>query len=110
MAEREGELFADSPQFAYHPVIQAGKTAVGLLRAAYDPDNRFSREGSRVLLSDLDKTQLTHLAAVQTVWMLEQMEWIAKARPPDGDEGETLSVDDQIAYLGLEIAQSELDS
>jgi hypothetical protein len=39
--------------------------------------------------------------------MLEQMEWIAKARPHDGDEGETLSVDEQIAYLGLEIAQNE---
>jgi len=105
MAEREGELFADFPEFTDHPVIQAGKTAVGLLRAAYDTDNRFSREGSRVLLHDLSKTQLTHLAAVQTVWMLEQMEWIANVEPP---EGETLSVEDQIAGLGLEIAQNEM--
>tara|TARA_Y100001951_G_scaffold102690_1_gene109850 strand:- start:895 stop:1020 length:126 start_codon:yes stop_codon:yes gene_type:complete len=37
--------------------------------------------------------------------MLEQMEWIANVEPP---EGETLSVDDQIAGLGLEIAQNEM--
>jgi hypothetical protein len=86
-------------------VIEAGKVAVGLLRAAYDDDNKFSREGTRVLLEPLTATQLTHLAAVQTVWMLEQMEWIARS---DITEGETLSVDEQIEGLGMEVALNEV--
>jgi len=86
-------------------VIQAGKVAVGLLRAAWDNDNDFSRSGTRRLLEDLDATQLAQVAAVQTVWMLEQMEWISNV---DNEEGAMLSVEEQICGLGMEIALSEV--
>lgn len=76
-----------------------------MLRAAWDTDNSFSRSGTRSLLEELDATQLAQVAAVQTVWMLEQMEWIANTKP---SEGEMLSVDEQICGLGMEIAVSEL--
>ena len=48
--------------------------------------------------------ELTHLVMVQTVWLLEQMEWIANVDLP---QGETLSVEDQIACLGIDIALGE---
>jgi hypothetical protein len=86
-------------------VIRAGKTAVGLMRSAWDEDNNFSKAGAAILLSDLTTDDLTHLAAVQTVWLLEQMEWIAKLELPDG---ETLCVEEQITSLGLEIARNEV--
>ena len=88
-----------------HPVIRAGKVAVGLLRAAWDDDANFSKAGAATLLGELGAEDLTHVAAVQTVWLLEQMEWIAHAPSP---EGENLSVDDQIASLGMEIARNEV--
>ena len=90
-----------------HPVIQAGKVAVGLLRAAWDDDANFSKAGAATLLGELGAQDLTHVAAVQTVWLLEQMEWIAHAPSPE-DGGENLSVDDQIASLGMEIARNEV--
>ena len=85
-------------------MIRAGKTAVGLMRSAWDEDNAFSRNGAMILLADLTTDDLTHLAAVQTVWLLEQMEWIANVELSDG---ETLCVEDQITSLGLEIARNE---
>jgi len=102
MAEPEGAEQQGGADVAGHPVIQAGKVAVGLLRAAWDHDNSFSRAGTRVLIEDLNAEQLAQVAAVQTVWMLEQMEWIANA------EGSLFSVDEQILGLGMEIARSEV--
>ena len=104
MAEQRGPFGQDGPNTVGHPVIRAGKTAVGLMRSAWDTDNAFSKAGAAVLLGELTTDDLTHLAAVQTVWLLEQMEWIAHAPP----EGENLSVDDQIASLGMEIARNEV--
>lgn len=105
MAEREGSHGQVGPNPVGHPVIRAGKTAVGLMRSAWDEDNNFSKAGAAILLTDLTTDDLTHLAAVQTVWLLEQMEWIAKLELPDG---ETLCVEDQITSLGLEIARNEV--
>lgn len=104
MAEQRGPLGQSGPNPVGHPVIRAGKTAVGLMRSAWDEDNAFSRNGAMILLADLTTDDLTHLAAVQTVWLLEQMEWIANVELP---EGETLCVEDQITSLGLEIARNE---
>ena len=104
MAEQEGTSGPGGTRFVGHPVIEAGKVAVGLLRAAWDDDTNFSRAGSAAMLRELDNQALTHLAAVQTVWLLEQMEWIAHAETP---HGATMSVDDQIASRGREIALSD---
>ena len=104
MAEREGADGTGGTELMGHPVIRAGKVAVGLLRAAWDDDANFSKAGAATLLGELGAEDLTHVAAVQTVWLLEQMEWIAHAPP----EGENLSVDDQIASLGMEIARNEV--
>jgi len=105
MAEPEGTGEPGRTDPSGHPVIQAGKIAVGLLRAAWDHDQSFSRSGTRSLLEELDATQLAQVAAVQTVWMLEQMEWISNV---DDDEGAMLSVEEQICGLGMEIALHEV--
>lgn len=107
MAESEGTSRKGGAHVVGHPVVEAGKTAVGLLRAAWDSDNQFSRAGTRELLKDLTVDQVTQVAAVQTVWMLEQMEWISNV---ENEEGEMLSVEEQICGLGMEIARSELGS
>jgi len=104
MAESESPFPKGGPDVVGHPVIQAGKTAVGMLRSAWDDDVKFSKKGVTTLLKDLGVPELTHLAMVQTVWLLEQMEWIANVELPEGD---TLSVDDQIACLGIDIALGE---
>ena len=105
MAEQRGPFGQDGPNSVGHPVIRAGTTAGGLMRSAWDTDNAFSKAGAAVLLGELTTDDLTHLAAVQTVWLLEQMEWIANVDLPDG---ETLCVEDQITSLGLEIARNEV--
>ena len=107
MAEPEGSGEPGRTHPSGHPVIQAAKVAVGLLRAAWDHDNQFSRSGTRSLLEELSAVQLAQVAAVQTVWMLEQMEWIANV---EHDEGAMLSVEEPICGLGMEIALSETDA
>tara|TARA_R110002110_G_scaffold406122_4_gene625739 strand:- start:2258 stop:2488 length:231 start_codon:yes stop_codon:yes gene_type:complete len=75
-----------------------------MLRSAWDEDVKFSKKAVTTLLKDLGVPELTHLVMVQTVWLLEQMEWIANVDLP---QGETLSVEDQIACLGIDIALGE---
>ena len=104
MAKPESPFPNGGPDSVGHPVIEAGKTAVGMLRSAWDDDAKFSQKGVTTLLKGLGVPELTHLAMVQTVWLLEQMEWIANVELPDS---ETLSVEDQIACLGIDIALGE---
>ena len=104
MAESESPGGPRRANLAGHPVIEAGKTAVGLLRLAYDADLGFSRAGTAALLDGLSPDELIRVCAVQTVWILEQMEWIAQVPTKAGDQ---LGVGDQIAQLGIEIARNE---
>lgn len=90
------------PLAARNAVTEASLRAVGLLRANYDADPKFCRHAAHLFLEGLKETELVHLVAVQSVWLLEQMEYIERCT-----EG-AIGVEVQIQELGLHIAQKRM--
>jgi hypothetical protein len=90
------------PFAARNAVTEASLRAVGLLGANYDADPKFCRQAAHLFLEGLEESELIHLVAVQSVWLLEQMEYIERCT-----NGE-VPVAGQIQELGLHVAQKRV--
>ena len=96
MAQSESD--DETADVARSAVIDASRTAVGLLKANQDDDQSFCEQAASMFMKGLEKNEMVHLIAVQNVWLLEQMEFIDKMTQGD------MSVDEQITDLGMHVA------
>ncbi len=99
MAKSKGSR-DDEPLDVRPIVIQASKSAVGLLRAHMDGSKSLWDDSLKLFIDELSRQQLTTIVAVQNVWMLEQMEYIAHRDPE-------MTVEAQVQELGLIVAQQD---
>jgi len=96
MAQSESD--DETADVARSAVIDASRTAVGLLKANQDIDQDFCEHAASMFIKGLTKKDLVHVVAVQNVWLLEQMQFIDRITQGD------LSVDEQIIDLGIHVA------
>ena len=78
--------------------MTASQIAVALLKAGQDKDMAFCRKAASMLLDGQNIPDLTHIIAVQNVWLLEQMHYIEQMTGGD------MTTDGQIEDLGINVA------